>query len=102
MLRLEDKGEDAGLAPEEKAYLELLTILVGEYERGRFSLETLATPLERLKHALEERNVTQAEVARALGSRSLASAVLNGKRGISRESARKLADLLRLPSDMFL
>lgn len=102
MLSLEDKDEDSGLAPEEKKYLELLTILVMEFEREHFPIENLATPLERLRYAMEQKSVTQSQIAKLLDSRSLASAILSGKRGISRESARKLAEVLAVPADMFL
>ena len=51
---------------------------------------------------MEQRGLSQADLARILGSRSLASEILSGKREISKTAAKKLAEHLRAPVDLFI
>lgn len=89
------------LTGEEKALAELLTILIEHYESEHYPIN-LATPRQRLRQLMEDRGLTQAEIWHAFGTRARASEVLNGKRGISKEQAKKLAAFFRVPVDVFI
>ena len=54
--RLMDKGDQR--KPEEDALLNLMVVLVGDYEERRYPLPE-AEPREMLKHLLEERGLKQ-------------------------------------------
>jgi HTH-type transcriptional regulator/antitoxin HigA len=89
------------LGPEERSLSELLTVLIERYEAEKYPID-FATPRERLIQLMEDRGLTQADVWKVFGTRARASEVLNGKRGISRDQARRLADFFRVPLDLFV
>ena len=89
------------LSAEEKSLSELLTVLIERYESEEYPI-VLATPRERLAQLMEDRGLTQADIWQLFGTRARASEVLNGKRGISKEHARRLAAFFHVPLDLFL
>ena len=89
------------LGPEEKELSELVTALIERYEAEHYPVD-LATPQQRLAQLMEDRGLTQAGVWKLFGTRARASEVLNGKRGISKAQAKKLANFFRVPVDLFI
>lgn len=75
---------------EENEELELLTILVMAYEDRQVPDKPLE-PIEYLKASMDNRGLTQADLARLLGSSSRAAEVLNGRRELSKAMIRTLA-----------
>ena len=71
--------------------LELLTILVAAYEAEHVPDEPM-DPIDYLKASMENRGLTQADLARLLGSSSRAAEVLGGKRDLSKAMIRALAE----------
>ena len=98
---LELEGSDSP-SPEQEEIAELLAILIEKYEDQHYPLDDLSTPRERLLALMEERDIPQSEVARLLGSRNQTSDILSGRRSISKVQAKKLAEHLRVPVDLFL
>jgi HTH-type transcriptional regulator/antitoxin HigA len=70
--------------------LELLSILVGAYEAEHVPDEPM-DPIDYLKASMENRGLTQSDLARLLGSSSRAAEVLGGKRDLSKGMIRALA-----------
>ncbi|MEQ8695993.1 MAG: helix-turn-helix domain-containing protein [Roseitalea porphyridii] len=70
--------------------LELLTILVMAYEAEHVP-DVPLEPLDYLKASMDNRGLSQSELARLLGSSSRAAEVLNGKRDLSKAMIRALA-----------
>jgi HTH-type transcriptional regulator/antitoxin HigA len=97
--RLMEKGED--LSAEEEALLRLLATLIEEFETKFYRPED-ATPLEVLRHLMEERGLKQSDLWELFGSKGVASEVLNGKRGISKTQAKKLAEYFHAPVSLFI
>jgi HTH-type transcriptional regulator / antitoxin HigA len=60
------------------------------------------TPLETLEHLMQESGMTQAHLARVLGSRSAASLILGGQRELSKGHIRKLAAHFKVSAALFL
>jgi len=89
------------LTPEEREYSELLTVLIEAFEDASYALEG-STPDSRLHSLMEERGLRQADLLGVFGSRGIASEVVNGKRAISKTQAKKLAEVLHVPADLFL
>ncbi len=76
----------------EQAYLDALSDLVASYEDEHFSIEP-ASDAEMLRHLLDAKGVSQAFVHRETGiSKSSLSEVLSGKKPLSRQMIRKLAE----------
>jgi HTH-type transcriptional regulator/antitoxin HigA len=89
------------LAPEEREYAELLTVLVEAFEAARYALEG-STPDSRLRSLMEEHGLRQRDLLDVFGSRGIASEVVSGKRAISKAQAKKLAALFHVGGDLFL
>jgi len=51
---------------------------------------------------MEDRGVRQRDLISVFGSSSVVSDVLNGKRGISKAHARKLAEHFDVPASLFI
>lgn len=99
--RLMDKGEN-NLSPEEDRLLRLLVTLIEDFEDEAYPMGDFATPLDTVKSLIFEHELKQADLVDIFGSQSVVSEVLNGKRGISINHAKRLADRFKLPVDLFI
>lgn len=80
------------LSRAESELLEVLATLVEQYESKDYPTPT-STPHQMLAHLIEAKGVSQAELARETDiPRSTISAVLAGRRQISKANVTKLAD----------
>lgn len=81
------------LAPdaETNEELELLTILVMAYETAHVP-DLPLDPVDYLKASMDNRGLTQADLARLIGSSSRAAEVLGGKRELSKAMIRTLVE----------
>lgn len=85
-------GRDAHLDHGERDYARALSVLVGQYERDRYSFKARSLdPLGLLKFLMRENAMTVADLGRIIGTQSGASMIFNGRRGISKDVAGKLA-----------
>jgi HTH-type transcriptional regulator/antitoxin HigA len=87
------KGElDEG----EQWYLDGLSDLVADYEDQHHAIEPVSDA-EMLRHLLEARGVTQAQLHRETGiAKSTISEILAGRKPFTRQIIRKLADCFRV------
>jgi HTH-type transcriptional regulator/antitoxin HigA len=84
-------------------YLAALIRFVEDYERERFTLGMKRlTPIELLRHLMEENDMNTSDLGYILGSRGLASEVLNGKRGLSKMLIRRLSEHFGVGPSLFL
>jgi HTH-type transcriptional regulator/antitoxin HigA len=88
-------------SPEEEQLLKLLTLLVEDFEERHYSLKR-ATPAEALRELLRSRAMKPKDLWDLFGSKGIASEVLRGKRAISKEKAKMLAQLFNVPVDLFI
>ena len=89
------------LTREEEALAELLTVLVRQFEESRYPLGH-ADPLDALRDLMEVRQLRQRDLIPIFGASSVVSDVLNGKRSISKNHARKLAEFFHVPVSLFI
>ena len=94
-----EKSEDE-ISEEEGRLLELLSLLIEEYENRAHPLPK-AKPHQMLAYLLKERGMKPSDLWSVL-PKSRVSEILRGKRGISKTQARQLADLFRVPVDLFV
>jgi HTH-type transcriptional regulator / antitoxin HigA len=97
-LAVRDEGT---LSPGEQDYLETLSLLIEDYDRKHLPPETPADPIETLKFIMEESGMTVSALGKVLGSKSVASEVLRGKRSLSKANISKLAEYFRLDVSVF-
>ncbi len=90
---------DRVLTPEERALEGLLERLIADYEDD-IALPDVP-PHEMIAHLMEHRGLRQADMLPVFGSRSVASAVLSGKREPSKAHIRRLADFFKLSPAAF-
>ncbi|MEZ4866531.1 MAG: hypothetical protein R3C14_34750 [Caldilineaceae bacterium] len=97
--RLIDKGD---LSVDERDYLTLLGTLVMAYESEQYPDEMFELHGIALVRALmEEEGIKQSDLLPIFKTRSIASAVLNGKRKLTVEHIDALANYFNLPHELF-
>lgn len=96
---LMEKPEDM-IGEEEGRLLEMLSILIEEYENRAHPLPK-AEPHKMLAFLLKEKNMKPSDLWVVL-PKSRVSEILSGKRNISKAQAKQIAELLRVPVDLFL
>lgn len=98
--RLMNKGENH-LSPEESALLETMAILIQAYDDRHDPLPPIP-PRETLAYLMEAGAKTAKDLLPVFGTRGRVAEVLNGKRSISKEQAKRLASLFRVTADLFI
>ena len=81
--------------------LDVLTLLVQDYEARHFPIEP-PDPIEFLLFVMEQRDLSRKDLEPFIGSRARVAEVLNRVRPLSLEMIRNLSDGLDLPSDVLV
>ena len=90
------------LSQDQTDYLEALTLFVHEYEQQFVSVPE-RSPVELLKHLLEENDLTTKDLAQLLDvDQSFASRLLSGARKITPERARRLGENFGVRPGLFI
>ncbi len=77
--------------------VELLEILIDEYEGRELEYEERMNPVELLKYLLEEEEIPRSKLAKELGiSRQLVTDILKYRRGFSRSVVWKLSNYFKM------
>lgn len=81
--------------------LEILSILVQEYEKTRFPIPP-PHPIDAIKYRLEQTGLDEKELNKILGGRSRKSEILGGKRKLSLAMIRELHEKLNIPAEILI
>jgi HTH-type transcriptional regulator/antitoxin HigA len=92
---------DAPETPANLERMELLAILIEDYEKTRFPIP-YPDPIEAIKFRMEQAGLAQKDLVPYLGSASKVSEVLNGKRSLSLTMIRALSAGLGIPAEVLL
>ena len=92
---------DAKRGTDEGDELEILGILIEQYENEHFPID-LPDPIEAIKFRMEQMGYTQTDLARVVGLKSRASEILNRKRKLSLDMIRQLHEKLNIPTDVLI
>ena len=92
---------DAKKGTNEGDELEILGILIDQYENEHFPID-LPDPIEAIKFRMEQLGYTQTDLAKVVGLKSRASEILSGKRKLSLDMIRQLHDKLNIPTDVLI
>jgi HTH-type transcriptional regulator/antitoxin HigA len=87
--------------PEEKRLAELLVKLVEDYDHLHHPAPDLP-PHELLAYLMEQRGLKQADLIELIGSSAQVSALVTGKRSISKAQAKKLAAFFKVSAELFI
>lgn len=94
------KGDD-GRNHEEEALLELLVSLIEQFEKAEYRLPE-GTPLGALQYLMESNGLKAIELAPIFGGRGRVSDVLSGRRDISKEQAKRVAERFHVSPAVFI
>ena len=87
----------------QRDYMDALVHFVADYERHAIqSRFRKLKPMDILRELMEANNMTTTDLGHVLGTRGLASEVLNGKRGLSKTLIMKLARRFAVDPSLFL
>ena len=92
---------DAKKGTPEGDELELLGILIEQYENTHFPID-LPDPIEAIKFRMEQLGYNQNDLAKIMGLKSRASEILNKKRKLSLDMIRQLHTSLHIPTDVLI
>jgi HTH-type transcriptional regulator/antitoxin HigA len=81
--------------------LEILGVLVDEYEENHFPIEA-PKPIEAIKFRMNQLGMAQKDLAKILGSKSRASEILSGKRSLSLNQIKILYKKLEIPLEVLI
>ena len=92
---------DPEIGSTEAEQLELLTLLIQDYESKTFPME-MPDPIEAILFRMEQQNLTQSDLVPYIGSRSKVSEVLSRKRSLTLSMIRALHSGLDIPAKVLL
>ncbi len=88
------------LSVEEKRIAELLTLLIEDFEDKTYALPS-ASPVEIVRHLMDTNGLRQADTIDIFGTASIASEVLNGKRGLAKGHIERLSRRFNVSPELF-
>jgi len=86
---------------EERALAELLTTLISDYEQKHHAIPA-ASPRQVLDFLISQHSMTAKDLWPLVGSKGITSEILNGKRGISLQIAKRLGEFFHLNPIVFI
>jgi HTH-type transcriptional regulator/antitoxin HigA len=97
------RGED-NLDPGQRDYLDALDEFIASHDRKALAVRPRrGTPGQRMRSIMNDSGTTAKEMEAILScSRSLVSLILSGKRELSKDNIRALANYFKLSADYFL
>ena len=91
------------LTERQQARLDIFTILIENYDREHYAIDTSdIAPIDMLKSLMEDHDMNASDLGRLLGNRSLGSLILNEKRQLSKAHIKKLCEHFAISADVFL
>ena len=81
--------------------LEILGILIENYENEKFPIE-FPDPVEAIKFRMEQLGYNQTDLANVVGLKSRASEILNRKRKLTLEMIRQIHERLNIPTEVLI
>jgi len=100
-LREVERLWDAPEKSPEAEQLEVLSLLIEDYERRHFPIDS-PDPIDFLLNVMEWRGLSRKDLEPYIGSRARVAEVLNRVRPLSLEMIRRLASGLKLPADVLI
>ena len=92
---------DAPIGSLESDEADILGLLIDEYEKINYPIET-PDPIEAIKIRMEEMQLKQVDLIPEIGGKSRVSEVLNKKRKLTVEMIRKLTERLNLSPSILI
>jgi HTH-type transcriptional regulator/antitoxin HigA len=88
------------LTQAERELADLLTLLVEDFEEKRYALPRTG-PLEALRFLMDQHGLRQKDLAGVLGTPSIVSEVLSGKRELNKDHIKRLSERFHVSPEVF-
>lgn len=92
---------DAKLGTPESDELEILGLMVDDYENKHYTIEA-PDPIEAIKIRMEEMHLKQVDLISEIGGKSRVSEILNRKRRLTVDMIRKLTTRLNISAKVLI
>jgi len=92
---------DAKQGTKEGDELEILAILIDNYESENFPIE-MPDPISAINFRMEQMGLKQKDLVEMIGFKSRVSEIMNRKRKLTLDMIRKLNTQLRIPTDVLI
>jgi len=96
-----EKVFDAEKGSKKGDELEILSILIDQYEKENFPIG-LPDPIEAIKFRMEQMGLKQKDLADIVGFKSRVSEIMNKKRKLTLDMIRKLSENLNIPTEVLI
>jgi HTH-type transcriptional regulator/antitoxin HigA len=93
---------ERNMTPEEGELLDLLTNLIRDYEATAYPPREKSKPHKMVAFLLEQRGLIAKDLWPVIGSKGRVSEILAGKRPISKDQAKRLAEFFRVGVELFI
>jgi HTH-type transcriptional regulator/antitoxin HigA len=97
---LMEKGEGK-ITPEEDALLDLLTNLIHDFEEKAYPIPR-SDPHKMVAFLLDQRGLAPKDLWPVVGSKSRVSEILAGKRSMTKEQAKRVAEFFHVGVELFI
>jgi HTH-type transcriptional regulator/antitoxin HigA len=92
---------DAKRGTEEGDELEILSILIDNYESQNFLIE-MPDPISAINFRMEQLGLKQKDLVKTIGFKSRVSEIMNKKRKLTLDMIRKLNTDLKIPTEVLI
>lgn len=92
---------DAKRGTKEGDELEILSVLIDNYESDKFTIE-MPDPISAINFRMEQMGLKQKDLVEYIGFKSRVSEIMNKKRKLTLEMIRKLSQNLRIPTEILI
>ena len=92
---------DATMGTEEGDELEILAILIDNYEKENFPIG-MPDPISAINFRMEQMGLKQKDLVEMIGFKSRVSEIMNKKRKLTLEMIRNLNTTLHIPTDVLI
>lgn len=92
---------DAKKGTPEGDELEILAILIDNYESENFPIE-MPDPISAIQFRMEQMGLKQKDLAEIIGFKSRVSEIMNRKRKLTLKMIRKINERLHIPTDILV
>jgi len=96
-----DRCLDAPVGSPERDRLEVLTVLVDDYEAKHYPI-TPPDPVAAIEFVLEQRGLTRHDLEDVIGSSGRVSEIMNKRRSLSLNMIRMLVEKFEIPADVLI
>jgi HTH-type transcriptional regulator/antitoxin HigA len=80
---------------------DVLSLLIKDYEEEHFVFDT-PSPIEAIKYRMEQKGITNKDLATVLGYKSRVTDIFNNNRKLNLNMIRKLHDYLNIPVEVLI